>query len=46
MLLPDKGFGMKGKQCKGGKKSKRRVTFALFVNAAGDKETPVVVVWN
>ena len=28
--LPDKGFGMKGKQCKGGKKSKQRVTVAFL----------------
>ena len=41
--LPDKGFGMKRKQCKGGKKCKQRMTVALFVNAAGRKETPVVI---
>ena len=29
--LPDRGFGSKGKQCKGGKKSKQRVTIAFFV---------------
>ena len=41
--LPDKGFGMKRKQCKEGKKCKQRMTVALFVNAAGEKETPVVI---
>ena len=38
--LPDRGFGSKGRQCKGGKKSKQRVTIALFVSAAGKKESP------
>ena len=33
--LPENGFGQKGKQCKGGKKSKQRVTIAFFVTAAG-----------
>ena len=47
--LPDKGFGMKGKQCKGGKKCKQRMMVALlvalFVNAAGEKET-LVMIWK
>ena len=41
--LPDRGFGMKGKECKGGKKSKQRFTVAFFVTASGKKETPVVI---
>ena len=41
--LPDRGFGQKGKQCKGGKKSKCRFTIAFLVNAAGEKETPIVI---
>ena len=41
--LPDHGLAQKGKQCKGGKKSKQRFTIAFLVNAAGDKETPIVV---
>ena len=41
--LPDKGFGEKGKRCVGGKKYKQRLTVAFFVNAAGEKEKPVVI---
>ena len=41
--LPDKGLGQFKKACKGGKKSKLRVTVAFFVNAAGKKEKPVVI---
>ena len=41
--LPDKGFGEKGKQCKGGKKSKLRVTIAFIVSAQGEKEDPIVI---
>ena len=41
--LPDHGLAQKGKQCKGGKKSKQRFTIAFLVNAAGVKETPIVV---
>ena len=37
--LPEKGLAEKGKACHGGKKSKLRVTVALFVNAAGDKKS-------
>ena len=40
--LPDSGFGRKGSQCKGGKKSKQRVTVAFFVSAAG-KEKPIFI---
>ena len=39
--LPTKGFCEKAQQCKGGKKSKLRVTVAFIVNAAGDKEKPI-----
>ena len=35
--LPDKGLVEKGKQAKGGKKSKQRLTVAFFVNTAGEK---------
>ena len=41
--LPDHGFGRKGSQCKGGKKSKQCVTVALFVSAAGKKEKPIFI---
>ena len=41
--LPDKGFGQRSKQCKGGKKAKKRLTVAFFVNAAGNKEKPIVI---
>ena len=41
--LPEKGFGQKKKECKGGKKSKQRLTIAFIVNAAGGKEVPVVI---
>ena len=40
--LPQQGFAEKGKQCRGGKKSKRFTT-ASMVNAAGEKEKPVVI---
>ena len=36
--LPDLGFGVKGKQCRGGKKSKQRFTVAFFVTTSGKKE--------
>ena len=41
--LPDKGFGEKGKVCRGGKKSKHRLTVAFFVSAAGVTEKPIVI---
>ena len=41
--LPDRGFGQKSASCKGGKKSKQRITVALFVTASGQKEKPVVI---
>ena len=41
--IPDRGFGVKGKGCHGGKKNKQCITVAFFVSAAGTKEKPVVV---
>ena len=41
--MPDHGFGVKGKECKGGKKSKQRFTVAFFVTASGKKEKPIVI---
>lgn len=41
--LPNSGFGQKGKECKGGKKSKHRLTVAFFVSASGVKEKPIVI---
>ena len=35
--LPDQGFGQRGKECKGGKNSKQRLTVAFIVNTAGGK---------
>ena len=31
--LPDRGFGQKSRSCKGGKKSKQRITVEFFVSA-------------
>ncbi len=44
--LPDKGFAEKKKECKGGKKSKLRVTICFFVNATGESESLPVVIWK
>ena len=44
--LPEKGFAEKGKVCKGGNKSKLRLTIAFFVNACGEKEFMPVVIWK
>ena len=41
--LPDRGFGQMSRSCKGGKKSKQRITVAFFVSASGQKEEPVVI---
>ena len=41
--LPEHGFGRKGSECKGGKKSKQRLTIAFMVNAAGEKESAIVI---
>ena len=44
--LPDKGFSQRGKQCHGGKKSKKRITVTFIVNAAGGKEGKPIVIWK
>ena len=41
--LPESGFGNKGVQCHGGKKSKHRFTVVLIVNADGEKEVPIII---
>lgn len=41
--LPEKSLEEEGRRCKGGKKSKLRMTVAFFVNAKGEKEEPVVI---
>ena len=37
-----KSLSEKKKECKGGKKSKERLTIAFFANAAGGTEQPIV----
>ena len=41
--LPEKSLAEEGRKCKGGKKSKLRMTVAFFVNAKGEKEEPIVI---
>ena len=41
--LPEHGFGKKGSLYKGGKKVKQRLTITLVANAAGGKESAIVV---
>ena len=41
--LPNRGFSQKGKECKGGKKSKQRLTVCFIVSTAGTKEKPIVI---
>ena len=41
--LPSKSLAEKRRRCRGGKNSKQRVTAAFFVNAAGGKESPVII---
>ena len=41
--FPESGFGKKGMQSHGRKKAKQRLTVALLVNAAGEKEPPIVI---
>lgn len=41
--LPEKSLNEKRKRCRGGKNSKYRNTWAFFVNAAGEKEDPIVI---
>ena len=45
-VLPDKGLVEKGKQAKGGKKSKQQLTVAFFVNAAGEKVDQPIFIWK
>ena len=33
----------KGKRCRGGKQAKQRKTWAFFVNAAGEKDDPIII---
>ena len=44
--LPDAGLVQKGKQAKGGKKSKLSFTIAFFISAAGQKIDEPIVIWN
>ena len=44
--LPLKGLAHKGKKCKGGKKSKQRMTVAFFVSADGGKVGKPIVIWK
>ena len=44
--LPEKGFAEKGKEYKGGKKAKQRVTIAFIANAAGESEVKPIVIWK
>ena len=44
--LPDKGFGQRVRQCKGGKKSKQRITVAFTDNGAGKSEIKPIVIWK
>ena len=41
--LPEKSLAERGKRCRGGKKAKQKITAAFFVNAAGGKETPILI---
>lgn len=41
--LPDASLNKKGLQCTGGKQANQRNTWAFFVNAAGEKEDPIVI---
>ena len=41
--LPDKTLSDKKKKCRGGKKAKERLTISFFVNAAGEKEPPIII---
>ena len=41
--LPNKSLAEASRKCTGGKQSKERLTCALFVSAAGDKEKPIII---
>ena len=42
--LPDKGFGQQGRQCKGGKNRKQRITVVFIENTAGRSEGKLVII--
>ena len=44
--VPEKGLVEKLRRCKGGKKSKQRLTVAFFVAADGSKISEPVVIWK
>ena len=44
--LPEKGLAEKKSQARGGKKSKTRLTIALFVSVAGEKVIEPIVIWR
>ena len=44
--LPGKGLAKKKGQTRGGKKPKKRLTIAFFVNAAGEKAIEPLEVWR
>ena len=44
--LPEKVFVEKSRRCKGGKKSKQRLTTTFFVAADGSKISEPVVIWK
>ena len=44
--LPDKGLVQKGKEAKGGKKSKQKFIIAFFLNTAEEKINDPVVIWK
>ena len=44
--LPEKGFAKKKSQARGGKRSKKRLTIAFFVNATGEKAIEPLLVWR
>ena len=44
--LPDKGFGQKVKECKGGKKCKQRFTVTFIVNGVGKSEGKPIIIWK
>ncbi|XP_062570271.1 tigger transposable element-derived protein 6-like [Saccostrea cucullata] len=41
--MPDKTFAEKGKECKGGKLAKERVTFMMCCSCTGEKLKPLVI---
>ena len=44
--LPTKGLVQKGKESKGEKKSKQRITVAFFASADGEKVGKPIVIWR